>query len=531
MSYAWGEAVELYKRALSSRGATAFGGDAEQARLQVRLAEAGHFGGDLRLFRHALSAAEQFRELGDVSGFAEAVFVAAKNGLTWGTPEIGSLVEEALDLLGDTNPLLQGRILSALPSWLSQKQLQLAQAIASQHDIPELAGRLRFRAGHAALWADDFELAVSEYVQAAEDFDRAGEFGESMLSRYAYAGCAAWAGDLDLALSRLSEAIEYSRRHHIDLYLDNLMKMIGEIGVLRSEAEPVQRLRDSGYRRNATEYIVEAAWAAYSNLEQAAGIIARESPARPAPVVEARVLGARLWAEYMAGQLESARAHLSGFMAAWRRDRNVWFPVQFTPFCPAFPALANAADLSEVYGFLITIPNHRISEWDSLDAIRGDLALRLDLIDDAEKWYTAGLEWSERERCPVPAGRNLEGLAEVAVVRADTSTALAYLDQAAREVSSRPCPDLRGSRRGPPRRTPRTDQRRPNVFHRPGGIRRTDGAPRLGPPGRRRRHGNAHVQRHRRLHRPQRTARRYRLDGPPPRAQRHHRTVGSRAPG
>ena len=42
----------------------------------------------------------------------------------------------------------------------------------------------------------------------------------------------------------------------------------------------------------------------------------------------------------------------------------------------------------------------------SLDHLRAPLALRLDLVDEAEGWFATGLEWAERERCPVEYGRN-----------------------------------------------------------------------------------------------------------------------------
>jgi len=66
-----------------------------------------------------------------------------------------------------------------------------------------------------------------------------------------------------------------------------------------------------------------------------------------------------------------------------------------------------------------------------LDHLRGDLALRLELVDEAARWYQTGLAWAERERCPVEIGRNLQGLAAVAGDRGDVPGALALLDRAA----------------------------------------------------------------------------------------------------
>ena len=64
------------------------------------------------------------------------------------------------------------------------------------------------------------------------------------------------------------------------------------------------------------------------------------------------------------------------------------------------------------------------------DYVRGLLALRLGRVEDAEQHFEDGLEWCERERCPVEAGRNLQGLAEVAERRGERAQALEYLDRA-----------------------------------------------------------------------------------------------------
>jgi ATP/maltotriose-dependent transcriptional regulator MalT len=65
-----------------------------------------------------------------------------------------------------------------------------------------------------------------------------------------------------------------------------------------------------------------------------------------------------------------------------------------------------------------------------LDRSDGVLALRLDLVEEAGQHFRTGLEWCERERCPVEAGRCLQGLAEVAERRGDLEAARGHLDRA-----------------------------------------------------------------------------------------------------
>jgi hypothetical protein len=52
-------------------------------------------------------------------------------------------------------------------------------------------------------------------------------------------------------------------------------------------------------------------------------------------------------------------------------------------------------------------------------------------IDESEEWYRIGLEWAERERCPIEQGRNLQGLAQVAERRGQRAKQMRYLDRAA----------------------------------------------------------------------------------------------------
>ena len=59
-----------------------------------------------------------------------------------------------------------------------------------------------------------------------------------------------------------------------------------------------------------------------------------------------------------------------------------------------------------------------------------NVALCVGLLDEAEGHYRTGLEWAERERCPIEQGRCLQGLAEVAERRGQHREAMPLLDRA-----------------------------------------------------------------------------------------------------
>ncbi len=99
------------------------------------------------------------------------------------------------------------------------------------------------------------------------------------------------------------------------------------------------------------------------------------------------------------------------------------------------PALGDGSLVTEVYERIVggRWPDVRCSASNGrgFDHMRGALALRLSKVDEAGEWYRAGLEWAERERCPVEQGRNLQGLAEVAERRDNHQEAVQLLDRAA----------------------------------------------------------------------------------------------------
>jgi len=98
----------------------------------------------------------------------------------------------------------------------------------------------------------------------------------------------------------------------------------------------------------------------------------------------------------------------------------------------AVAALAEEEVAREIYTELVAYAPIRFQPRMamSVDAVRGGLALRLGLIDEAEAHYSIGLEWTERERCVIEQGRCLQGLAEVAERRGRHAEAMQLLDRA-----------------------------------------------------------------------------------------------------
>jgi tetratricopeptide (TPR) repeat protein len=64
------------------------------------------------------------------------------------------------------------------------------------------------------------------------------------------------------------------------------------------------------------------------------------------------------------------------------------------------------------------------------DYARGAMAIALDRVDDAERWFNTGLEWASKWGLDTIIGRNRFGLAEVAERRGDQALAMQHLDAA-----------------------------------------------------------------------------------------------------
>ena len=172
-------------------------------------------------------------------------------------------------------------------------------------------------------------------------------------------------------------------------------------------------------------------------MEQAAEMVpGLDAPGAMMPRQVASAHGGLARVHLNAGDKAGARRELTSFENAHRRLHGTevfWRLIAVAAIDECLPALGGDALVETIYREIASYRTFRCAWLDArgFDRIRGSLALRLDLIDEAEQHYRAGLEWSERERCPVEQGRCLQGLAEITERRGDQRDATRYLDRAA----------------------------------------------------------------------------------------------------
>ena len=95
----------------------------------------------------------------------------------------------------------------------------------------------------------------------------------------------------------------------------------------------------------------------------------------------------------------------------------------------ALPALADEDFLNAAIAFRDP-PGEFDPTGRSSQRARAGLKLHLGLVEEAQVQFQHALAWSERERCPVEAGRCLQGLAEIAERRGNAGEAMRLLDHA-----------------------------------------------------------------------------------------------------
>ncbi len=246
-------------------------------------------------------------------------------------------------------------------------------------------------------------------------------------------------GRLDEGERTSMEVLNFARRVHVRLVEQNVLMVLAGIRLARCDFEGSATALDEV---GADNYWVDLLWATRAEMsgDQATAVELLPSPERAAglPYFLGHVHGARARILFNAGRHDDAREELR----AWRHalDRvPTGPPVTASHFHAhaeadeCLSALAEEDVARAAYDDLVRWSPLRFAPYSSrgIDHLRGALALRLDRLDEAEQWYRTGLEWAERERCPVEQGRCLEGLAEVALQRGQHAEAEQFFDRAA----------------------------------------------------------------------------------------------------
>ena len=395
-------------------------------------------------WRSLMRAINLYRERRDPVGMAKATLVALRQALPRQYPRLRA---DALEALGQEDPHLRARLLvptglaaPAVPSgdrpWMLEENVRLdvqhAGELARAHGFADVEAAVADYHTHRALLElqlDDMpELAKAAFraYEPLHDYYNALHLLEDVVVTYAMLG------RLDDARDADQDAMEYAKSARVGRWEQYGIHIRASLAFLRCELDRFESVLAEGPRSNPATQLLRARRAGLLGDGDEALALAEAARAAELPEAVVGADGALARIYFERGQEDDARERLH----AWAEGLPALYPVYgeanaLAEVDASLPALGEEAVVRGVYEQSTRWHQFRAARGVGLDPIRGSLALRLGLVDEAEQHYRTGLEWAERERCPVEAGRCLQGLAEVAERRGNTAEALPLLDRAA----------------------------------------------------------------------------------------------------
>lgn len=435
---AWEEAAEHYEMCLTVMGDAEDGLGQDEAAILTSLGRSYKHAAEPRaMWRNLMRAIDLFRERGDGIGLARATVEAAT---LVGAPRQRLLptVEEALAAVRGADAYLEG-LLEGWRAGTAALSDETRNAAASR------AGEIAQASGFSDLEAELMLLEASRAAQLGQD-DQALDGLRKALDiasdggHYQIAGRAWMAivyenmrrGDVDAGAVAATDALTHMRKYHIRLLEQNCLVALAAAALLRCDYQRFDGLAREMRGENLWIAAAKAGRAEVAGDAEKAVALAEmaNAPGWVGQTLEGQLWGTIARTRYNAGNIDGAREALHSWLLAFRDGSLLSFAVTAVDEC--LPALGDDDLVEDVYAEVSQWPTQRLDDiaTRSLDRIRGALALRIGRVDEAETWLQAGLEWAERERCPVEKGRCLQGLAEVADQRGNAADAVDPLQRA-----------------------------------------------------------------------------------------------------
>ncbi len=432
---AWDEAARHYENCLT----LATGSDdrlgEDEAGLLMALGRCQASAATFRpAWRSLMRAITLYRQQGDWPGAARATVLAC----TVPAPPARhiEILTAALDAPGEREPHLEALLYSRRAAIAVNKEverdIERAAALSEAHGFADVRASLTFL---AALRAAGLEEALRLYRLAAQQLrDVPDHRGAAQALRWV-AVTLVNSGHLDEATAAFEDALSYARRIHDAFETQNALFGLGNVAFLRCDLARARELAGeigggSFWREDLLAGLAEFS----ADLEAARETLPAPEMVGGVPMFAVMVHGIRARILVESGDLEGARRDFDAWARAALEVRNsrglIGNPGNLAAIGPALARIGDDDTVGQTYDFVAAVPDLHFGLLGSLDQFRGTLALRLDKVDEAEGWFRTGVEVCERERCPVEAGRCLQGLAEVAERRGQTRDALQHLDRA-----------------------------------------------------------------------------------------------------
>lgn len=385
-----------------------------------------------------LAAIETFEELDMKSEAALAALQALR--IPAPPPRRIALVERALNDLGADDPGLEALLVIArlrmrqlTPAAEVQLNERLGEITASASS-PEVSARATLLSMDRAFHDGDPDEMATRADSARRMFADLGDQKGVAEALHGRAVALSQAGELDRALAAYSTLAVHAQKFGLQVFAGFAFHGQAGIHLVHMKLDAFREALEQVPVANFVGALFASALAEQSRSEDEA--IARLPSLRAGSRVaawEVVIAACRARVLHSMGRLDEAEAELSSWADALTRadgsvDAHVSLEGAIALIDDCLPELGTDAVVREAYESVTARPMLRFAgESRGLDRVRGTLARRLGLKDEAEEQFQRGLDWAERERCPVEAGRCLLGLARVAHARGASGGASAHL--------------------------------------------------------------------------------------------------------
>ncbi len=438
---AWSEAARHLEAAIALVDEHLVPQPVDFAELLTLLGRAKRQEGDARPgWRALMRARESFREHNDPAGVVEATLEA----LTYLAPpeRTLSILDEAAQMLPDDALAMRATLaaerLRLRAAWGGATALEIQSELPAVTQLVDTAGSDYARAvlveayGALAHRSGD-AVRISDLMSASREYERLGYADRAAYARLYLAQYYCLAGDLDSAVESSRDGVSFARRVGATAPLRGFLRVLGGVALARSDSSLASIIADqrsvpgNWYGAQIEARLLERR----AEFTKALKLV-HPPPDDPRPDAVGATAGDR--ARILANDGEDERA--AAELALWELNYD---RVQFAD--DAIVRVGGTDAARSAYARLRSPEGDgireveaawvRLSEYGtSQDRMRGDLALRLELVDEAEQHFVTGLEFCERERCDIEAGRCHQGLAELAERRGDIEEARVHLDAA-----------------------------------------------------------------------------------------------------
>ncbi len=417
----WDDAVREYEAALSIVSS----GDAPDEDEAALLTALGSCYWNLseprtawRTLRRAITL---YRERGDGVGVARATVEILR---IWGPPDRQrAMTEDALEALGDADPYLKARLLLR-HRWFDddpEQRFEQALAIAREHGFEDILAAPKERAAWGALDNGRIDEAIPLALEVHETFARMNAYDAAagVLRGVGFATMAH--GHLDRGAEIARQCRDYAASVHLR-FTEHLalMDLAGE-AYARGNFDRCLALVDEAPDSTDFRGDLYRMWMTELRGDSRAALTMMVDPERSGrtPTAISQIHGAAAGVLFRTGNEEAANEQLAAWFEASAPHDSLADEAPALFECIA--ALGDDEMVRRVYdAYRTPRPPHRVAPAYATLLGRataptyGAMCVRLNKLEEAERVYSEGAGWCERERVPIDLALCLAGLAEVA---------------------------------------------------------------------------------------------------------------------